>query len=78
MALEVFRGVDAVADARLVEPADDGGAALQRSGVVRSDVVHLDVQAGDPAAPAQRPEVLHADLMIDALWQPVNDVGAGR
>lgn len=52
-------------------------AALDR-GPCTLNVRSLDIQAGDPAAPAQRPEVLHADLMIDALWQPVNDTGAGR
>ena len=52
-------------------------AALDR-GPCTLNVRSLDVQAGDPAAPAQRPEVLHADLMIAALWQPVNDMGAGR
>ncbi len=35
----------------------------------------LDVQAGDPAAGAQRPEVLHADLSIDALWRPAHAMG---
>ena len=49
-------------------------AALDR-GPCALNVRSLDVQAGDPAAPAQRPEVLHADLVIDALWRPVNGVG---
>ena len=52
-------------------------ATLER-GPCELNVRSLDVQAGDPAAPTQRPEVLHADLMIDALWRPVNDVGADR
>jgi hypothetical protein len=49
-------------------------AALDR-GPGMLNVRSLDVQAGDPAAPAQRPEVLHADLVIDALWRPVTDIG---
>jgi len=52
-------------------------AALDRGPCVLN-VRSLDVQAGDPAAPAQRSEVLHADLVIDALWRPVTDVGRGR
>ena len=49
-------------------------AALDR-GPCALNVRSLDVQAGDPAAPAQRPEVLHVELLIDALWRPVNGVG---
>jgi hypothetical protein len=44
-------------------------AALDR-GPVAMRVASLAVQGGDPAAPAQRPEILHADLTIDALWHP--------
>src|SRR6185312_1248848 len=44
-------------------------AALDR-GPVTLNVASLDVQAGDPAAPPQRAEVLHADLTIEALWRP--------
>jgi len=44
-------------------------AALDR-GPVTSNVLALDVQGGDPAAAPQRPEVLHADLTIEALWRP--------
>ncbi len=43
-------------------------AALDR-GPVAMRVASLSVQGGDPAAPSQRPEMLHADLTIDALWQ---------
>ncbi|HKV50234.1 MAG TPA: GspMb/PilO family protein [Gemmatimonadaceae bacterium] len=52
-------------------------AALDR-GPGALNVRSLDVQAGDPNASAQRPEVLHADLVIDALWRRVNDIGARR
>jgi len=44
-------------------------AALDR-GPVAISVASLDVQGGDPTAPPQRPEVLHADLTIEALWRP--------
>lgn len=52
-------------------------AALDRGPSVLT-VRSLDLQAGDPAAPAQRPEVLHADLVIDALWRPETDIGGRR
>ena len=44
-------------------------AALDR-GPVATNVASLDVQGGDPAAAPQRPEILHADFTIDALWHP--------
>jgi hypothetical protein len=44
-------------------------AALDR-GPVAMRVASLVVQGGDPGAPAQRPEQLHAELTIDALWRP--------
>jgi len=44
-------------------------AAIDR-GPVAMNVVSLNVQGGDPAAAAQREEVLRADLTIDALWRP--------
>lgn len=50
-------------------------AALDR-GPVALRVASLAVQGGEPAAPAQRPELLHADLTIDALWYPDARIGA--
>ena len=44
-------------------------ATLDR-GPVELNVAALDVQAGDPAAPPTRAEVLRADLTIEALWRP--------
>jgi len=52
-------------------------ASLDR-GPVALNVASLDVQGGDPAAPSQRPEVLHADLTIEALWSPHAETGGGR
>lgn len=39
-------------------------------GPVAISVASLAVQGGDPVAPSQRAEMLHADLEIDALWRP--------
>lgn len=50
-------------------------AALDR-GPVTLRVASLAVQGSDPAASAQRPEMLHADLAIDALWRPNAAMGA--
>ncbi len=52
-------------------------AALDR-GPCALTVRSLDVQAGDPAAVAQRPELLHADLVIDALWRPPHAMDGTR
>jgi len=52
-------------------------SALDR-GPVAMNVAAIDVQGGDPAAPAQRPEVLRANLAIDALWHPRVAMGAAR
>ena len=52
-------------------------AALDRGPVV-VNVASLDVQAGDPAAPPQRAEVLRADLTIEALWHPRSALATGR
>ncbi|HXE60058.1 MAG TPA: GspMb/PilO family protein [Gemmatimonadaceae bacterium] len=52
-------------------------AALDR-GPVALNVASLDVQGGDASAPSQRPEVLHTDLTIEALWCPHAETGGGR
>ncbi len=52
-------------------------AALDR-GPVATNVASLDVQGGDPAATPQRPEILHADLTIEALWHPNASPVGGR
>ena len=52
-------------------------AALDR-GPVATSVASLDVQGGDPAATPQRPEILHADLTIEALWHPNASPSGGR
>lgn len=59
---------------RLSVSGDIQGLATLLAGLDRAPVAlrvaSLAVQGGDPAAPSQRAEVLHADLAIDALWRP--------